>query len=134
MHQSLFGYMCCKNAWKKANGLVENASLWRWKQLYCELIHIAEKIVMIPTLTQTILIFVVLGTPLLLLIMFLPALIELRRPKDHGPRLIMDKVPVFHVQPHVVTSIVNIEEEIKFEHSLIPRLTKIIEVLPSLEV
>ena len=91
-----------------------------------------SKIVMIPNLTQTILILA-LGTPLLILIMFLPALLEVRKPKDCGPRMIMDKVPEFHVQPRVVV-ISNIEEEMKFEHSLIPRLLKIIEVLPSLEV
>jgi len=88
---------------------------------------------MIPNLTQTILI-VILGTPLLFLIMFLPALLELRKPKDCGPRLIMDKVPEFHVQPHVLVAIANIEGEVKFESSLIPRLLKVIEVLPSLEV
>ena len=87
---------------------------------------------MIPNLTQTILILA-LGTPSLILIMFLPALIELKKPKDCGPRQIMDKVPEFHVQPRLF-AIANIEEEIKFEHSLIPRLMKIIEVLPSLEV
>ena len=88
---------------------------------------------MIPNLTQTILVLV-LGTPLLILIMFLPVLIELRKPKDCGPRMIMDKVPVFHVQPRVVVAIANIEEEIKFEYSLLPRLLKVIELLPSLEV
>ena len=87
---------------------------------------------MIPNLTQTILILV-LGTPLLILIVFLPALIELRKPKDCGPRMILGKMPEFYVQPRVV-AIANIEEEIKFECSLLPRLLKVIEVLPSLEI
>jgi hypothetical protein len=88
---------------------------------------------MIPNLTQTILI-VVLGTPILFLIMSLPALLELKNPKDSGPRMIMDKVPEFHVQPRLFVVIANIEGEVKFESSLIPRLSKVIEVLPSLEV
>jgi len=88
---------------------------------------------MIPTLTQTLLILI-LGTPPLILIMFLPALIELKKPKDCGPRMIMENVPDLHLQPRFIFAIPNIEEEIKFEHSLLPRLTKIIEVLPSLEV
>jgi hypothetical protein len=88
---------------------------------------------MLSNLNQTILI-VVLGTPLLFLIMFLPALLKLRKPKDCGPRMIMDNVPEFHVQPRVFVAIANIEGEVKFESSLIPRLSKVIEVLPSLEV
>jgi len=88
---------------------------------------------MIPNLTQTLAI-VVLGTSLFFLIMFLPALLELRKPKDSGPRMIMEKVPEFHAQPSLFMSMPNIEEEIRFEHSLIQRLTKIVEVLPSLEV
>jgi hypothetical protein len=31
--------------------------------------------------------------PVLLLILFLPAIIELKKPKDRGPRMIMAKVP-----------------------------------------
>jgi len=88
---------------------------------------------MIPNLNQ-IIIILVFGTPMLIIVMFLPAFLELRKPKDCGPRMIMDKVPGFHIQPRVVVGIANIEEEMKFEYSLIPRLSKIIEVLPSLEV
>lgn len=87
---------------------------------------------MIPNLTPTVLILV-LGTPLLILIMFLPALLELRKPKDSGPRRIMEKVPELRVDPHLFVAIANIEEETKFERSLLSRLTKIVEVLPSLE-
>ena len=88
---------------------------------------------MLANLNQIILI-VLLGTPILLLIMFLPSLIELKRPKDSGPRLIMNKMPDFFVQSLVVVAIPDIEEEQKFEFSLIARLVKIIEVLPSFEV
>ena len=87
---------------------------------------------MIPNLNQTILI-IVLGTPLLLLIMTMPALMELRKPKDSGPRRIMERLPSFYVQSSVA-SLANIEEETNFESSLLPRLAKIIEILPSLEV
>jgi hypothetical protein len=87
---------------------------------------------MIPNLDQTLL-FLLLGTPLLFILLLLPALLELRKPRDSGPRLIMDKLPEFYVQSRVA-AIANIEEEVKFEFSIIPKLTKIVEVLPNLEV
>jgi hypothetical protein len=41
---------------------------------------------MMPNLTETIIILA--ATPLLMLITFLPALIELKKPRDSGPRMI----------------------------------------------
>ena len=84
-----------------------------------------------PTSIITIL---VLGTPILILIMFLPAMVELRKPKDGGPRMIMGGVPEapFHVMAFF--PIVDIEEEQRFDSSLLGPLAKIIGVLPSLEV
>jgi hypothetical protein len=41
---------------------------------------------MLPTLPVVILVF---GTPLLLFFMLLPSFLELKKPKDAGPRLIM---------------------------------------------
>ena len=88
---------------------------------------------MIPDLNQVILILTVCA-PLLILIMFLPALIELRNPKDPGPRLIMNRLTDLFLQSNLGVAIVNIEEEYAFEYALILRIKKIIEVLPSLEV
>ena len=88
---------------------------------------------MIPNPTSIITILV-LGTPLLILIMFLPAILELRKPKDGGPRVIMGGIPEAPFQVTAVFPIVNIEEEQMFESSLLRPLAKIIEVLPSLEV
>jgi hypothetical protein len=66
--------------------------------------------------------------------MFLPAIIELKKPKDNGPRRIMESIP--ELKMGIMTSILiaNIEEEKKFDISLIRTLAKIIEVLPSLEI
>jgi hypothetical protein len=88
---------------------------------------------MIQNLISAILL-VVLGTPMLLIIMFLPALLELRKPKDAGPRIIMED---FHERLPLslgVAAIGNIEKEQRFDHSLLPQLMKAIEHLPSLEV
>ena len=88
---------------------------------------------MIPNLISAI-ILIVLGTPALIIVVFLPALLELRRPRDRGPRIIMEDVHVGIVGLLSVATIFNIEEEHRFDRSLLPRLLKVIEVLPSLEI
>jgi hypothetical protein len=88
---------------------------------------------MIPNLISAILL-IVLGIPALIIAVFLPPLLELRRPRDSGPRIIMEDLHVGIVGPLSVATIINIEEEHRFDRSLLPRLLKVIEVLPSLEV
>jgi len=97
------------------------------------LIHIASKIVMIPNLTSIIAILI-LGIPILILIMLLPALLELKKPKDGGPRMILDNISEVQIQIMRMIPIASIEDEQKFDSALIQPLAKIIEVLPSLEV
>lgn len=72
----------------------------------------------------------IVATPSLILIMFLPALIELKKPKDEGPRVI----PNMNMSMTYFIPIANIEEEQKFDSSLIQTIAKIIMVLPSVEV
>ena len=64
---------------------------------------------MIQNLTSIIALLVV-TTPILILVMFLPALLELKRPKDCGPRMIMENVP--KVNMHLLHAIpfVSIED------------------------
>ena len=88
---------------------------------------------MIPNPTSIITILI-LGTPILILIMFLPAILELRKPKDGGPRMIMGGIPGALSQVTTAFPIMNIEEEQMIGSSLLRPLAKIIEVLPSLEV
>ena len=88
---------------------------------------------MIPNLISTILLLIV-GTPILVIIMFLPALLELRKPRDAGPRIIMEDVQGRLVGLLGVAVIGNIEEEHGFDCSLLPRLLNAIEVLPCLEI
>jgi hypothetical protein len=87
---------------------------------------------MIPNLTSIIII--IITTLAFILIMFLPAFIELKRPKDGGPRLITAEFPEVNVCITRFIPIVNIEDEQKFDSSLIQTIAKIVEVLPSLEV
>ena len=88
---------------------------------------------MIPNLNSIITILII-TTPILLLIMFLPALVELKKPKDEGPRMIMENPLELGVTSNHIFPMANIEENRKFDRSLIQTLSKIIEVLPSLEV
>jgi len=88
---------------------------------------------MIPNLTAIIII--IITTPVLILITFLPAFIELKKPKDKGPRMITAEIPEVHVRIPQFIPIANIEDEQKFvDSSLIQTMAKIIAVLPSLEV
>jgi hypothetical protein len=88
---------------------------------------------MIPNLTSIIAILI-LGIPILILIMLLPALLELKKPKDGGPRMILDNISEVQIQIMRMIPIASIEDEQKFESALIQTLAKIIEVLPSSEV
>ena len=88
---------------------------------------------MIPNLTSIIAILI-LGIPILILIMLLPALLELKKPKDGGPRMILDNISEVQIQIMRMIPIASIEDEQKFDSALIQSLAKIIEVLPSLEV
>lgn len=97
------------------------------------MIHIASKIVMIPNLTSIIAILI-LGIPILILIMLLPALLELKKPKDGGPRMILDNISEVQIQIMRMTPIANIENEQRFDSAIIQPLAKIIAVLPNLEV
>jgi hypothetical protein len=87
---------------------------------------------MIPNLTPIII--MIITTPVLILIMFLPAFIELKKPKDGGPRMITAEIPKVNLRIAHFIPIANIEDEQKFDNSLIQTMAKMIAVLPSLEV
>jgi len=88
---------------------------------------------MIPNLTAVIAILLVTA-PVLILIMFLPAFLELKKPKDDGPRMIMGSIPEVNMRITHLIPITNIEDEQKFDSSLIQTMAKILEVLPTLEI
>jgi hypothetical protein len=90
---------------------------------------------MIPNLTTIVLL--IAATPILIFVMLLPTIIELKKPKDKGPRVIMAEIPEAQTHtPRIILTphITNVEEEQKFDRSLIQSIARIIEVLPSLEV
>jgi hypothetical protein len=75
-----------------------------------------------------------LGTPFLLLIMLFPTLLELKKPKDAGPRIIM---PDFTVTIPVVKSprsLMDIDEPNELDVTLKPFVNVILGNLPVLDV
>lgn len=92
-----------------------------------------KKTLMIPNLISTILL-IALGTPALILVIFLPAILELIKPRDAGPRMIMQEIRREPVTRRGVTAMFNLEEEYESDFSLLPRLLHVIEFLPCLEV
>jgi hypothetical protein len=87
---------------------------------------------MLPNPTST---FIMLGLGVLtfILIMLLPALFELKMPKDAGPRMIKDyTLPVNLATKEVL--ITNLEEKQGLEQILVKNIMDAISVLPNLEV
>jgi hypothetical protein len=72
------------------------------------------------------------GTPAIFLIMFLPAFLELRRPRDRGPRRIQAaNNKGFSTFSNIEMS--NLEEEFRCDGALILLLERVMTVLPSLD-
>jgi hypothetical protein len=65
--------------------------------------------------------------------MFLPALLELKKHKDAGPRLIMNDAPVMQPKMRETVLIVNVEEEHGFDQMLGRKMADVMAVLPNIE-
>ena len=88
---------------------------------------------MIPTPTLTTFIMLILGVSTFIFIMFLPALFELKKHKDAGPRLIMNDAPVMQTKMKAVL-IVNVEEGFGFDQMLVKKMADVMAILPNIEV
>jgi len=84
--------------------------------------------------TSAVIIFIVLG-PVLIFFLFLPALIELKKPRDGGPRPIMDKILNTRiVTPKIISlNLVDIDKEESFGLLLSQRVSEIIKIFPNIE-
>ena len=91
---------------------------------------------MIPNPDPTMFIILIFGVSTFIFIMLLPALFELKRPKDAGPRKIMDDIiAVQQFQLGQIISLMNVEEEEKpgLDQVLVKKIADIIAFLPNLE-
>jgi len=65
--------------------------------------------------------------------MLLPALLELKKPRDAGPRMIIDYA--LFTQPEIKnTLMINVEEDQRFDQMLVEKIADIIAFLPNLEL
>jgi hypothetical protein len=74
-----------------------------------------------------------IGVSTLIFIMLLPAILELKKPKDAGPRIIIDYAYDMQTLWKVAMPILDVEEEIGFNKMLAKKIVDIISVLPNLE-
>jgi len=88
---------------------------------------------MIPSPTLTTFIMLIFGVSTFIFIMFLPALLELKKHKDAGPRLIMNDAPVMQPKMRETVLIVNVEEEHGFDQMLGRKMADVMAVLPNIE-
>ena len=74
----------------------------------------------------------IFGVATFILIMFLPALLELKKPRDAGPRMIMNDVAARQLQQEM-KPLLRIEDEISVDQVLVKKIADIIAALPNLE-
>ena len=86
-----------------------------------------------PLETTSTMMFIALASGLVgfILIMFLPALFELRNPKDSGPRRITDEVDGIMSQAKMAS--LEKSEEIQLDQAIIKKIASIISILQDLE-
>jgi hypothetical protein len=83
--------------------------------------------------TTPVMMFVALasGVVVFVLVMFLPALFELKNPKDSGPRKIMDDALDAVSQMKIVS--LERGEEIQVDQALVKKMASVLSVLQDLE-
>ncbi|MBE0519632.1 hypothetical protein IBX35_01125 [Candidatus Bathyarchaeota archaeon] len=83
---------------------------------------------MIPNPTPTTFIMLVFGVSTFIFIMLLPAFLELKKPKDAGPRTIMNNIIAIPQLPTIME-----DEKIVLDQALRQKIANIIAFLPNLE-
>jgi len=86
------------------------------------------------TLEMTPITFAILmfGVIVFFFVMLLPALVELKRPRDAGPRMILDDVSILRFYGRFVP-LERIDEKIMLEQDVLRRIAEVIAFLPSLD-
>jgi hypothetical protein len=82
---------------------------------------------MIPASALTSAIMLFFGVITFIIIMLLPAIIELKKPRGAGPKMLENNAQ------YEISLLVNIESDIKFDWTIIKRVAEIIAILPNLE-
>jgi hypothetical protein len=82
-------------------------------------------------LDLTMFVALAFGVVIFILLMFLPALVELRKPRDAGPRKIMDDVIIG--ESHMKIASIEKSEEIEIDQALFKKMANVLSILPNLE-
>jgi hypothetical protein len=88
---------------------------------------------MIPNPSPTALILLTIGVSTLIFVMLLPSLLELKKPKDAGPRIIIDYANGMQTLWKEIIPILDVEAERGFDKILVKKIVDIISILPNLE-
>lgn len=83
---------------------------------------------MFPTPNPMTFIVLILGVSTFILIMLLPAFLELKKPRDAGPRTIMNNIILIPQLPVIME-----DEKIVLDQALRQKIASIIAFLPNLE-
>jgi hypothetical protein len=86
---------------------------------------------MLENLALTTFVALAFGIVIFILLMFLPALLELRKPRDAGPRKIMDDIIIGESQMKIAS--IEKSEEIEIDQALVKKMANVLSVLPNLE-
>jgi len=87
---------------------------------------------MLPNL-NLMLTILALGTPAIILVSFLPAIVELKKPKDPGPRMITETFPYAKPSLGYFYRLHDVEAEQNLPRPGFQRLALIMGFLPNLE-
>jgi len=91
---------------------------------------------MIPTSALTSIITLFLAVLTFLIVMLMPALFELKKPKDAGPRIMLEDTlysKILNASPNIPLLDVD-DEKVELDQEIIKRMAKVLAVLPRLEV
>ncbi len=88
---------------------------------------------MVPTPTPHSIIMLFLGVLIFIIFMLLPAIIELKNPKDPGPRIIKDSAVLDDFNMKINSVDDDVEKELKFDELIVKKVSEALAILPSLE-
>jgi hypothetical protein len=91
---------------------------------------------MIPTSALTSIITLFLAVLTFIIVMLMPALFELKKPKDAGPRIILEDtlyLKILNASPNIPLLDAD-DEKVELNQEIIEKMAKVLAVLPRLEV
>jgi len=91
---------------------------------------------MIPTSALTSIITLFLAVLAFIIVMLMPALFELKKPKDAGPIIMLEDMlylQILNASPNIPLLDVD-DEKVELNQNIIEKMVKVLAVLPKLEV